>query len=393
MSDAITAAIKASIAEAAPDDVETDDGTAVTSDEADGAESDDAATGADDDAVESADGDGAADEAGAATGDDADAGAEPGEGDEEAAGGDDAEAEEQPPAKEAKQTKDDATARFEKETGIPARDKRGRENRIPHSRVVQINANAVKKAQAQWNTDVLAPVQAKVTAYEARLDKIAQVEHTLFKEPAAFLDKLVQIPGYAELLQQRFGSGGGKSAGAVDSAAKDFELPQPANGEGYTLQELGTILKSFGESVRTSTLAAMKADVDKTYGGVKKAHDTAAESAELQQRQADYVSGMLNEASKWEGFEENQKEILKAVQADTRPINGWRDFDRILGDAYRKVVLGKQKTTKAAVKQQLKNAPRATSTSKSAVAGGKKGPVSTGDPIRDAIVNNLPVDR
>lgn len=273
----------------------------------------------------------------------------------------------------------DAEKAFAKEHGLSA----NKNNRIPFARVVKINENAVKKAEVRFRTDILGPVEAKAKVYEDRLQRIGQVEHLMFNDPPAFIEKLKGIPGYAELITGAPAAKG--AAGAGGDAGADFALPPPKNDTGYTLEELGGILNNFGASIRKQTLAEVRGVVDKDYGGIKKTYETTEQQRQENVEKERYVGNMLVEANNWEGFKDNAAEILKLVQADTQPVKTLRDFDTILNRAYRKVVFGKQQTTRASVREELKHQPRSTSTARQ--GAGKAGPVASSDPIRDAIAN------
>lgn len=271
---------------------------------------------------------------------------------------------------------------FAKEHGIPAKDKSGRENRIPYSRTVKITENAVKKARTTWEAET-APVKAENVAYRERLERIGQTEEIMFGEPERFLQILAtSVPGYAKLLS--------KHAEEPKKPIPDTISEEPGpdvdmgNGQfGYSPAGLAK-LRAYD---REQAVLAAEERLSKRY----KPLEDAFTSHQGTVRQNEHVNTQLDEGMKWPGFAENADAILKAL-TDDFAANPRQPKLRNLRDAYDAVVFPKLKTDEAAIETRLrakildemKRAPRSTSTghTTSTAAAHTSG---SGDPIEDAI--------
>lgn len=188
----------------------------------------------------------------------------------------------------------------------PAQDKRGRENRIPYSRVQKITAKAETRgrdaAKAEYEPKI-AEFTTKVSDYETRLNEVAGVEHIMFNDQPRFLQILQTIPGYAELLS-------GKVAPAQTPVDPASEKPKPDVdlGEGkWTYSPEGV------EKLTAWTAAQAEKRLLDRFKPLQDQFDAEQHTRAMKP----VIDAHLNEAAQWEGFLEHQDEILKALQADS----------------------------------------------------------------------------
>ena len=238
---------------------------------------------------------------------------------------------------------------FEKKFGIPAQSNSGRENRIPHSRVQQIVAKAVKDSEAAF-TPKLKEFEAKVVDYEARLHKVAEFESLMVNDSQKFLQLLNQLPQYQELLRPLFQPA---QAQTQQQAVEDDGMPQPDQqlSDGslvYSMEGLRALNAWNREQSRKETLA----EVDKRFGPIEQSYQSYRTLQEL----APKVQAQITEARTWPLFNENEAEITQALQQDGRLS---------LEGAYRRVVFPKitaeRTSMRESILKEIKSAPASTS--------------------------------
>lgn len=238
----------------------------------------------------------------------------------------------------------------DKELG-PAKDKKGRENRIPYSRVEKIVANKVAAATKPLQARVT-EVETELTGARQTLEQVSHVERVMFEEPAQFVEILKTIPGYAEYF-----AAPKQSAPAVDPAS---EMPGPDLPDGYSPEGLKSLLTWQAAQVRQQVLDEMK---------------PVREAVENEQRvraQVPKMQAQLQEAMGWEGFAEHQADILAVLKTDRESQAKLGRKPRLsLEAAYSQVYTAKLKEQVAAAKAE------AASAREKAIADLKKQPTST----------------
>lgn len=294
-----------------------------------------------------------------------------------------------PAAKQAAKTapKDD----FEKKYGIPARSESGRENRIPHSRVTKIVAKAAKEATdlatQQWEPKVQ-ELTTKLQTYEQQLGQHAQFNRVLAEDPVKFLDEfLVNVPAYKpffdkvrDLLAREQSGTLGQPAAEQAPVADGMPEPDEKLPDGTMVYSMDGLRKlnawTRAEAVKEAREAASK-EVNDKYGTYFQEKDVERKIQSLMPG----VQRQIAEARQWPQFNENEQEIVKALQGNSRLT---------LEGAYRQVVFPKLSTDRNKVREEvmaeIKKAPRSTSP-----AGGAVKPVQTNEPrsIEDAIMDSI----
>jgi hypothetical protein len=244
--------------------------------------------------------------------------------------------------------KKDEPAKPEEEDldNIPAKEKNGRENRLPHSRVVKITANAVTKATA--------PLQAEIEKSKGTLERIAKVENIMFNNQAQFLEMLKQIPGYAELLTPK------ATETVVKPAEAEFKMPAPdvtnEKGEavGYSLEGLQNVVKFAVDQATAQATRETETRLGKRLEPFETQAKTAREQAAFETSfQREYEATMA-EANTWPLFKEHQDAILAALVTDSKAAQAaGRRPTLTLESAYRKVVLPKLTTDRTKMRAEL----------------------------------------
>lgn len=282
---------------------------------------------------------------------------------------------------------------FAKEHGLNPKDKAGtRENRIPYSNVKKIVGNAEAKlaeavlgrplATGEKAFDVvkthvarIPELETKVQGYETELQTIRSVEAIMTDDCERFLQMLPMVnPRYAELLA-------GKVAPAeVKPDLTATPMPQPdydlGEGKGKTYSEQGLQKLMDWRDQQT------EARVIKTMEARLKPLTSKAEAEAQWQAMIPKIQARVDDARKnWEGFKDNETEILAAVNAANTA-----NQQITLHDAYIRVINKKHKefiTSNTAnedkirkkVIEEINKRPSGTST------------VSTGSPAKVAVVD------
>lgn len=279
---------------------------------------------------------------------------------------------------------------------VPERDAQGRLNRIPQPRVKQMVDASVKKAETKWAAEKLDPVMAVNRDYADRLNRIEQVEHIMFNEPARMVEILRTIPGYAEMFDRVGSSGTTKGAAMVDP--KDPE-PEPdvkdATGapSGYSREGLAA-LRAWDR--RQAARDAVDAAEQRLGSRIKPFEDNV-KAVQREREQHGMIANELNHAAKnWKGFIENAADIVDLLKKDREEavrLNPRKpQFKLTLLDAYHSIVLpkleGNARTMRESILKEMQTAPRSTS---GGPAGGGTITAKPGTPAttREAIVQSL----
>lgn len=248
---------------------------------------------------------------------------------------------------------------FEKKFGIPSQSVSGRENRIPYSRVKKITEKAISDAKKEWeatSSPKTLEYETKIKDYEGRLDKVAQFEQVMLNDQPRFLQMLGGLPQYKDILAPLFSQQKPAQAETTqvqqqqqlpdDMPAPDQKLPDGTMV--YSLDGLKSLLTWNSKQARQEAVK----DVEKRY---KPMEDEWMAHQKLQTI-IPQVQAQITEARKWPMFNENEDDIVKALQVDQKLS---------LEGAYQKVVYPKLIADRNKMREDLlreiKSAPVATS--------------------------------
>jgi hypothetical protein len=267
---------------------------------------------------------------------------------------------------------------FEKRFGIPQNSVTGRENRIPYSRVKKITEKAEKDTDAKVRAEYVPKLtefetkvktyEEKLSGYEAQLKDVRTFEEVMTKSPEQFLGMLVQMPQYQRILAPLFQQEQVQPQAPVQAVDPAADMPQPDQklSDGTSVYSMDGLAKlnawnraQAAKEARETTLA----EVEKKFGPIY----NEWEQHQRVQQVLPKVQAQIESARKWPQFNENEPDIVKALQAD-RSLS--------LEAAYRQVVLPKiqqvgqsaqadraqlEKDIRAQVLKELKQVPRGTS--------------------------------
>ncbi len=251
----------------------------------------------------------------------------------------DTKVEEKPATEEKVVEKGEAEDELFKELGLkPRPDKK--ENRIPYSRVKAITESQKKKQQADFDAKVK-DYNEKVTAYEARLTKIGEVEHIIANDPARYAEVLATInPKYKELFAK-------PGAAAVVAPVVADTPPQPnvklADGS-MTYDTDGLQKLMDWQAAQTESRIAKK--YDERFSPMEKEWKAKRDYDAFIAQTAPKIQAQLDAAEKWPLFTENNKEILAALTDRTNPAPN-------LEAAYQRIVLPKLQTNRDTMRAEL----------------------------------------
>lgn len=272
---------------------------------------------------------------------------------------------------------------------LVGKDSRGRENRIPHSRVVKIVENAKKKAIAEREAArdaelrktfgladdaplELAPIHDRLKTYEQQM---ANVERLIQESPERFIQHLAEInPAYAVYLQKPAATATEKLTQPTDEPEPDIDL-----GDGRRTYSLEGLRKREAW-IREQAVKEAEERITKRFAPIEQQYKARTVATQAEQR----ANAMLAEAAAWEGFTEHKDEILAVLQND-------KERKHTLDSAYRKVVIPKLRADREAMRktllEEINAKPKATAAPVAAAVPAKKaddGPRDLHDVIREA---------
>jgi len=271
---------------------------------------------------------------------------------------------------------------FEKKFGITQNAASGRENRIPYSRVKKITEKAVndrvKELEATY-TPKLTEFETKVKGYEEQLTRVAEFEKGMVSDPKGFLTWLsTNIPAYADLFK---GLAAPTEAQEPNKAPSPDDMPQPDQklSDGsmvYSLDGLKALNQWNRNLARKEAREEVMSEVSKRYAPIEEQW----KAQEHLKAVVPQIQAQITEARTWPQFNENEADIVKALQANA---------NLSLEGAYRQVVFPRLTSDRNKIREELmkeiKKAPVSTSApSGSGRPSNPSGPRSLEAIIREA---------
>lgn len=292
---------------------------------------------------------------------------------------------------------------FEKRFGITQNSSSGRENRIPYSRVKKITDKAEKDTDVRVRAEFAPKLtefetkvkdyEIKVADYEGRLKNVAQIEHMMVNDHVGFLQTLIdKVPGYAQILAPLYQQAQTPATTAQPTTPSDVKseasFPQPDvdlpdGTKVYSMDGLDKLNRWNREQARQEAVK----EIDQKYGKVLESYQMYERQRELGVK----VDAQISDAMKWPQFQENEKAITAALQANPKLS---------LEGAYRQVVVPSLTAAQATAKvdqakleqeirtkilAELKQTPRSTSATAGATKPGSR-PASSGPRSIEAII-------
>ncbi len=266
---------------------------------------------------------------------------------------------------------------------VPDRDERGREHRIPKSRVLKMNEKAAREASAKLEANIRKmfgvgeadPLDydglgGKWTAAQERVAQMEAAERFMSSDADGFIDFLIaQMPDkYGKFRQQPQAP-----AAAPAPQPQAFALPEPDLdlGDGrrtYSTEGLQNLMKSVQAQARAEAVkeAEEKAEArfSERFGPIEQRHkqQQEAEAARKHKEMLETKAAEdFKEAQKLEGFTEHQKEILELFKSSPKMS---------LEGAYNRVVLPKLKANKEEIRKAIMAEMNAKPASTSSATGG-----------------------
>lgn len=269
---------------------------------------------------------------------------------------------------------------FEKKYGIAPSSSSGRENRIPYSRVKKITEKAVndrvKELEATFNPK-LSDFETKVKGYEEQLGRVAEFEKNMVGDPKGFLTWLsTNIPAYAEIFK-----GLAAPSEATDTKPKaptPDDMPQPDQklSDGsmvYSLDGLKALNQWNRDLARKEAREEVMSEVSKRYAPIEEQWK-AQEHLKVVVPQ---IQAQITEARTWLQFNENEADIVKALQANSKLS---------LEGAYRQVVFPRLTADRNKMREELLKEIKKAPTSTSAPSGSSKPAKESGPRSLEAII-------
>lgn len=289
---------------------------------------------------------------------------------------------------------------FDKKFGIePNYPNSGRENRIPYSRVKKIAQKAVREARKEWETEYTPKTKEWETTkanYEKELTQYKNFEKIMMNDQEKFLTMLSRLPAYQPFftaVQQAIEALEAKGQAPAPQAPVQDDMPQPDQqlSDGsyvYSMEGLRQLNAWNRDQAKKEALA----EAEKRYGPIESEWQAHKRVEALRPA----VNQQIAEARTWEGFTDNEAEIVKTLQDNPRIS---------LEGAYRQVVIPKLKAAWEAEKAklvpernkmrqdvitELQSAPKATSVPSTANKAGATGEPKTLEEIIADSIKGLP---
>jgi hypothetical protein len=258
----------------------------------------------------------------------------------------------------------------------PAKDKHGRENRIPHSRVVKMVGKKIAKLTsvvakslgldaATVTTENLGEALSSVGHMRGRLQGFDEIEPIMRQDGDTFIQMLAeanpeQYGKFLAVLEEGYDPSAASKVAEKDIPQPDveFTLPDGTKGKTYSLKQMD-LRDAWKEA---QMLAKVEKQLGKRFKPIEDARTAAQRINDNHARISEEIRSLLGEAREdWDGFVENEQEIQKIYHTIPKSV----PMARALRQAYNKVVVQKFKSGKAKARQEtlaeLKAAPKSTS--------------------------------
>lgn len=251
----------------------------------------------------------------------------------------------------------------------PALDKHGKENRIPHSRVVKmvgkkiqgitdIVGQALGYDKGKITTENIANALGSVQALQQYYNEMQSIEPIMRTNGKEFIARLAkanpdQYGRYAEIDEEGYTGPADKSGKHTVTADNDMPRPDvaitlPDGSKGFTYSQAGMDkrdewLVSKAVQMATKELGKKLKPYEDERAATKEENEkNAATSANIKET-------LIEARGEWDGFKENEK----AIQEEYNKIPQSVPFDRALRQAYNKVVVQGLKANRAKTRKEV----------------------------------------
>jgi len=274
----------------------------------------------------------------------------------------------------------------------PDKNAHGKENKIPHSRVVKIVDNQVAARMApvaaalgleakDFTVDKVVARLAQAKDFEVEIQNNRNGEFLMDSNPEKFIRTLASHhPGYKKFVDLLDGVVKPAERAAEKPAVDPANDPEPQPdlpikddagnvvGHTYTMKGMQKRDEWRDRQTEARILAnpKLKSVLDRDEA---QARITAAEPA---------LKAQMDDARTWEGFSDSEAEILGVLVEDSKQAQVSGKYKHDLNSAYRKVVLPKLKAARELAEKNAKEAEALGR--KKAIADIKKRPASTSIP-------------
>lgn len=230
----------------------------------------------------------------------------------------------------------------------PRRDD-GRENRIPHSKVVKIIENGINQGKGHFGEKFKA-VETERNTYKADLDEMyADVRG----DPRAFLEKLAQHdPRYKTLLEPAApATVEPQAAPLADMPAPDITLQDGSRT--YSIDGLKKLLEWNTGHVKAQLMPELDAKL-KPWQEREKAEHARVEAEKAAGAVRERTQSQIAEAQTWPSFKDHEADILKALQEDSTKAHAEKRRPTLsLEGAYRQVVMAKLSADRNKMREEI----------------------------------------
>jgi len=274
----------------------------------------------------------------------------------------------------------------------PDKNERGKENKIPHSRVVKIVDNQVNARldpvrvalgidAKDFSVDKVVARIAQAKDMETEIQNNRNGEFLMDSNPEKFIRTLAaHHPGYKRFVDLLDGVVKPAERAAEKPAVDPTNDPEPE--PDFPLKDAAGV-----EIGRTYSVAGMKKRDEwrdrqteaRIFANPKL--KSVLDRDEAQARISAAEPGLkmqMDDARTWEGFSDSEQEILQVLVDDSTQAKVSGRYKHDLNSAYRKIVLPKLKAAKEAAEKATKEAEALGR--KKAIADIKKRPASTSAP-------------
>lgn len=224
-----------------------------------------------------------------------------------------------------------------KQFGISDKSVTGRENRIPHSRVKQmvdktreqVTARVTKELEAKFQPRVT-ELETKTKDYEGRLEKVAQFEYIMEKEPKKFLGMISQLPAYREFFDYVSSviekAEGQPAEPATPTVVTDPSDPMPSpnkqladGSKVYDMEGLQSLIDWTARNVQNRVEKSVEQKVNQRLAPL----DEQRKRLEQAQAEQEYIAKVMPvidqqiaKARTWPNFNELEPQVIEILKAE-----------------------------------------------------------------------------
>jgi len=227
----------------------------------------------------------------------------------------------------------------------------GRENWIPHSKVVKIIENGINQGKGAFGQKYQA-LETEATTLREAVGRFTPIAEALDLGPEQFLALAGQHdPRYKAFLEAK--QAPPAAPPAADPWAEGMPAPDLDLGNGSKTYSLDGIKALMQHTAKVAKAEALR-EAEERIGSRIKPFEEQTQRQQTETALRERTSRTIDEAKTWPGFADHEADILKLLQADSAQAKAeGRRPQLTLEAAYRQAVLPKLAADRNAIREQV----------------------------------------